>query len=129
VIGLQLLVVVLALALWRGRRLGRVVVERLPVTVRAAETARGRARLYRVSRSHGHAAAALRAGAASRCAQRLGLPRSAGATDVIDAVSRASGRTTDEVADLLYGPPPTTDAGLETLVRRLDQLESEVHRT
>ncbi len=128
-VGLQLLLVVLALALWRGRRLGRVVTEPLPVVVRAAETTRGRARLYRASRSVGHAAAALRAGTAARCAQRLGLPRSAGATDVIAAVARASGRTTDEVADLLYGPPPTTDRDLEHLVRRLDQLESEVHRT
>ncbi|HEY0188262.1 MAG TPA: DUF4350 domain-containing protein [Cellulomonas sp.] len=128
-IGLQLLVVVAVLALWRGRRLGRVVVERLPVVVRSAETTRGRARLYRASKAHGHAAAALRAGAAARCAARLGLPRSAGAAEVIDAVVRASGRPSAEVADLLYGPPPTTDAGLDHLVRRLDQLESEVHRT
>jgi hypothetical protein len=129
VLGLQLLLVVAALALWRGRRLGRVVTEPMPVVVRAAETTRGRARLYRASRSTGHAAAALRAGTAARSAQRLGLPRSAGATDVIDAVARATGRPADEVADLLYGPPPTTDADLEHLVRRLDQLESEVHRT
>lgn len=125
----QALLVLLALVLWRGRRLGRVVTEQLPVVVRPAETIRGRGRLYRTSRSYGHAAAALRAGVADRSARRLGLPRTAGAPDVIAAVARAAGRDERDVADLLYGPPPTSDAGLETLARRLDQLESEVHPT
>lgn len=125
----QLLVVLVALALWRGRRLGRVVTEPLPVTVRAAEATLGRGRLYRRARARGHAAAALRAGTASRVAGRLGLPRAAGATDVIDAVARATGRGVDEVSGLLYGPPPTDDGGLLQLARQLDQLESEVHRT
>jgi len=129
VVGLQLLVVVLALALWRGRRLGPVVTEPLPVVVRAAEATVGRGRLYRRARARGHAAAALRAGAAHRAAARLGLPRNAGAPEVIDALSRATGRRADDVAALLYGPPPTDDAGLLQLARTLDQLESEVHRT
>lgn len=129
VVGLQLLVVAAALALWRGRRLGRVVTEQLPVVVRSAETTRGRGRLYRASRSYGHAAAALRAGVAARCAHRLGLPRSAGAVDVIAAIAHATGRDEDNVGTLLYGPSPTTDADLDTLARRLDQLESEVHPT
>ncbi|GEA88632.1 DUF4350 domain-containing protein [Cellulomonas cellasea] len=129
VLALQLLVVVGVAALWRGRRLGRVVTEPLPVTVRAAETTRGRGRLYRRARSYGHAAAALRAGTAARCAQRLGLPRSAGAHAVIDALAQATRRPADEVAGLLYGPPPKDDAGLAQLARRLDELESEVHRS
>lgn len=128
-LALQLLVVAFALALWRGRALGRVVTEPLPVAVRAAEATLGRGRLYRRSRSRGHAAAALRAGAARRAAARLGLPRSAGATEVIDALARATGRSTEQVAGLLYGPPPTDDAGLLLLARALDELESEVHRT
>src|SRR5205085_986535 len=44
---LQLLVVVVVVALWRARRLGRVVVEPLPVVVRSTETVEGRARLLR----------------------------------------------------------------------------------
>lgn len=122
-------ILVVVLALWRGRRLGPVVTEPLPVTVRASETTLGRGRLYRRGRSRGHAAAALRAGVARRGAARLGLPRSAGAADVIDALARATGRTTEQVAGLLYGPPPHDDAGLLLLARQLDELESEVHRT
>lgn len=123
------LLVVLLLALWRARALGPVVTEPLPVIVRAGETTVGRGRLYRRARALGHAAASLRAGSARRVAARLGLPRTAGGPEVIDAVARATGRRTDEVADLLYGPPPPDDDGLLRLARRLDELESEVHRT
>lgn len=129
VLGLQLLLVAVVAGVWRARRLGRVVSEPLPVTVRAGETTRGRGRLYRRSRSYGHAAAALRAGTATRTATRLGLPRSAPAVAVIDALVRATGRTSEDVAGILYGPPPTDDAGLALLARRLDDLESEVHRS
>lgn len=128
-IGVQLLLVALVAALWRGRRLGRLVTEPLPVVVRSSETVRGRGRLYRRSRAFGHAAAALRAGTAHRCATRIGLARSADAVTVIDALARATGRPAEEIAALLYGPPPTDDTGLAHLARRLDDLESEVHRT
>ncbi|WP_234346478.1 DUF4350 domain-containing protein [Cellulomonas timonensis] len=128
-LGLQLLLVAAVAAVWRARRLGRVVVEPLPVTVRSGEATRGRGRLYRRSRSYGHAAAALRAGVATRTAAQLGLPRSAPAPVVIDALARATGRAAEDVAGLLYGPPPTDDTGLALLARTLDELESEVHRT
>jgi hypothetical protein len=126
-LGLLSVLVLLALAVWRGRRLGPVVSERLPVVVRAAETTRGRARLYRRGRAYGHAAAALRAGAADRCARRLGLPASAAPEHVISALARATGWDERTIGELLYGPPPTDDAGLRSLARRLDEMESEVH--
>ncbi|MFC8922734.1 DUF4350 domain-containing protein [Cellulosimicrobium sp. NPDC057127] len=129
VVGLQLLVVVLAVALWRGRRLGPLVTEDLPVVVRASETTRGRGRLYRRAGSRGHAAAGLRASTADRLAARLGLPRSADAASLVDAVARATDRPTDHVAHLLYGPPPSDDAALLELARHLDQIESEVYHS
>ncbi|KZM33947.1 DUF4350 domain-containing protein [Oerskovia enterophila] len=126
VVLVQLLVVAFFAALWRGRRLGRLVTEDLPVVVRASETTRGRGRLYRRSRSRGHAAAGLRAHSADRMASRLGLPRSAAAPALIDAIVRATHRPAEQVAHLLYGPPPADDAALLELARHLDQLESEV---
>lgn len=122
------LLVALVTAVWRSRRLGRLVGERLPVVVPSAESTRGRARLYRRARSRGHAAAGLRASAAQAAAQRLGLARSAHPDAVVDAIVRATGRDPHEVADLIYGPPPADDAALSELARRLDTLESEVHR-
>ena len=127
-VGAQLLLVALVTALWRGRRLGPLVTEALPVAVQASETTLGRGRLYRRSRAHGHAGAALRARSADRMAQRLGVPRSAGADAVVDAVARATHRPAVQVGELLYGPPPSGDVELTRLATDLDQLESEVHR-
>ena len=118
---------VLALMFWRGRRLGPVVAEPLPVLVQSAEATRGRGRLYRRARSYGHAAAALRAGTADRVAAKIGLPRSAGAQDLIDGLHRATGHDPDHIAGLLYGPPPTTDSELVRLTAALDSLENEVY--
>ncbi len=121
--------VVLVAALWRVRRLGPLVTERLPVAVRASETTLGRGRLYRRARSRGHAAAGLRARAADRIGHRLGLPRSTAAPTLIDAVVRATGRNSADVAALFYGPPPADDAALLDLARRLDLIESEVYHS
>ncbi|MFE7406892.1 DUF4350 domain-containing protein [Isoptericola sp. NPDC057559] len=129
VVGLWALLVVGVAAVWRARRLGPLVAEELPVVVRATETTRGRGRLYRRTRSRGHAAAGLRAASAEVVARRLGVPRSADPTTLTEAVSRATGRPTRDVADLLYGPPPPDDGALVELARRLDTLESEVHRS
>jgi len=124
----QLLLVVLVLGLWQGRRLGPLATEDLPVVVRSSETTLGRGRLYRRSRSYGHAGASLRAGSADRMARRLGLPRSSSPDALVDAVCRATGRPPEHVSGLLYGPPPTGDVGLTRLATDLDELESEVHR-
>ena len=123
-----LALVLVVTIVWRARRLGAVVAEPLPVVVRSAETTRGRGRLYRRARAHGHAGAALRAGTAARVAHRLGLPRSADAPTLIDALVRATGRDARDVETLLYGPPPTDDPGLLRLADDLHHLESEVHR-
>ncbi|QDB78502.1 DUF4350 domain-containing protein [Georgenia wutianyii] len=127
VVGAQLLVLAVVVVLWRGRRLGRVVTEPMPVVVRSAETTLGRGRLYRRARDHAHAAAGLRAGCATRCAARLGVPRSARPEDLVAAVARSTGRDEQSVAALLHGPSPTSDAALVHLTRELDTLESEVH--
>ena len=126
-LALQALVVALVAALWRGRRLGPVLAEPLPVVVPAAEASRGRARLYRKVGARGRAAAALRAGTAQRLGTRLGLPRSAPPDQLVDAVARASQRSGDEVTSLLYGPPPPDDQTLVRLAQELDRLENEVH--
>jgi hypothetical protein len=118
----------LVLALARGRALGPVVTEVMPVVVRSAETTRGRGRLYRRSGAHDHAAASLRAGTADRLARTLGLPRSAGPDALLGALARATGRPDPGLRQLLYGPPPTSDAALLALSAELDALESEVHQ-
>ncbi|WP_084124183.1 DUF4350 domain-containing protein [Demequina sp. NBRC 110054] len=124
--GVALLLVALVAALQQGRRMGPLVTEPLPVVVRASEATRGRGRLYRRGRARGHAAAALRAGAASRLAARLSLSRSAPRAAVVAAIAQHTRRDDAEIDSLLYGPPPADDAALTRLVAALDALESEV---
>jgi len=114
-------------ALWKGRRFGPLAVEPLPVVVRASEATRGRARLYRRARAYGRATAALRAASARRMGSRIGVPRSAGRDAMVGALERATGRAAPEIARVLYGPPPTTEAQMIAILDQLDALEGEVH--
>lgn len=123
---LQLGFGVVLLALWRGRRLGPVVAEPLPVVVRAAEATEGRARLYRRAGARDRAADALRAAAVGRIAPRFGLGAASEPDAVTEAVARRTGRTTATLADLLYGSAPADDAALVALADALDELEREV---
>ncbi|WP_426562291.1 DUF4350 domain-containing protein [Angustibacter sp. McL0619] len=125
---LQLVVVLAVVIIWRARRFGRLVPEPLPVVVRAIETTRGRAQLYRRARARGRAAQVLRVAAVRRLATRTGLARTADVSAVAAAVATATGRPADQVEDLLVGPDPADDATLVRLARDLDALEKEVHR-
>lgn len=125
----QLLVVLGVVVLWRGRRFGRLVPERLPVVVRAVETTHGRAQLYRKARARGRAAQVLRAATVRRLASRLGLAARAPVPEVVSAVAAAIGRPAVEVAALLVGPDPDDDASLVTLARSLHDLETEVQQS
>ena len=123
---LQLLLVGLLVVLWRGRRLGPPVVEPLPVVVRAAEAVEGRSRLYRRAQARDRAAEALRSGALARLVPRLGIDRGRGAEPppeaVVAAVASRSGRSEAAVHAVLFGPPPSDDAGLVVLADSLDSI-------
>ncbi|GAA3830388.1 DUF4350 domain-containing protein [Sphaerisporangium flaviroseum] len=123
---LQLCVAVLVVAFWRGRRLGPVVVERLPVIVRAAETVEGRGRLYRARRARDRASATLRAACVSRLTPRLGLSGDATPDEIIAATALRTGHDAVWVRSVMYGPIPATDAGLVALAGHLDTLERQV---
>ncbi|GHF90849.1 hypothetical protein GCM10018790_80020 [Kitasatospora xanthocidica] len=126
----QLVVAAVLAALWRGRRLGPVVSEDLPVVVRASETTEGRARLYRRAKARGRAAEALRRAAGHRLAPALGVPLQAGVPDpdalCAAAAARLPDRPVGDVRALLYGPPPTDDTALLRLADDLDTLERQV---
>jgi hypothetical protein len=126
----QAVVALLVAVWWRGRRLGRVVVEPLPVVVRATETAEGRGRLYRRSGARGRAADVLREASTSRLRALLALPRAAGLDEVVPAVAARTGRDPAAVASLLApGNDPSDDASLTRLADALDILEDEVRRS
>jgi hypothetical protein len=118
----------LAAGIWRGRRLGPLVPEKLPVVVRSNETMEGRARLYERARSREHALDALRIGTIGRLATVCGLPRRASVDEVIDAVVALTGRDRDAVAALLVTTAPRNDSELVKLSDDLLDLETETTR-
>jgi hypothetical protein len=118
------LVAALAIA-WRGRRLGPLVFEPLPVVVKAVETAEGRARLYHDSHAVGRARDNLRAGTLVRLAKELRLGIDATADDVADAAARHLARPVTEIRELV-GEHPRNEARLVQWSQELEKLENEV---
>ena len=116
----------LAAAFWKGRRLGPLVVEALPVVVRSRETVEGRARLYNRGRSRLHAVDGLRIGAIRRMAPNLGLSRSASVDEVVEAAVRLTGRSREAVAGVLLTAEPTDDRAFVRLSDDLARLEAAV---
>ncbi|MBT2366900.1 DUF4350 domain-containing protein [Streptomyces sp. ISL-10] len=125
---LQLAVAALLTAIWRARRLGPLVTERLPVAIRASEATEGRARLYRKVNARDRAAASLRSATRARLATVLGLPPAeAHSPDALTtAVSAQLPDIGRDIRDLLFGPAPADDAALVHLADQLDALEREV---
>ncbi|MBX3193942.1 MAG: DUF4350 domain-containing protein [Microbacteriaceae bacterium] len=124
-LAVMLLLTALGAMLWRGRRIGPVVVEDLPVVVRAGETMEGRARMYERSGDRLHALDTLRVGTLGRLARACGLPRTASVTEISDAVAALTGRDRGQVAGILIDAKPTTDAELMRLSDDLLRLEAE----
>lgn len=114
----------IAAGFWRGRRFGPLVVESLPVTVRASETMHGRARLYQKASDYLHTVDALRMGTIDRLGMLCGLPTVASVDDVIRAVARVTGQQVPEIARILRDAAPTSEADLMTLSDELLRLEA-----
>lgn len=118
-------IVALLAILWRGRRLGPLVFEPLPVIVKAAETAEGRARLYQDSRAVARAAENLRAGSLTRLARHFRLGPDATAEAVVDAAARHGTRQAAELRKVLLEYRPQTEGQLVQWAQQIDKLEKE----
>ncbi|MFF4033896.1 DUF4350 domain-containing protein [Streptomyces sviceus] len=129
---LQLFFAAALAALWRARRLGPLVPEKLPVAIRASETVDGRARLYRKASARDRAATALRSTTRTRLAPLVGVPvaQAHAPEALLPALSAHLHSDGDgqSLHSLLFGPPPRADAALISLADQLDALEREVRR-
>ncbi|MFJ1894539.1 DUF4350 domain-containing protein [Streptomyces sp. NPDC088115] len=125
---LQLALAAVLAAVWRSRRLGPVIAERLPVAVRASESTEGRARLHRKTNARDRAAAALRHASRTRIAPLVGVsPRDAHSpASLLPAVSARLSTADDGLRELIFGSAPSDDAALVLLADQLDSLEREV---
>ena len=126
---LQIGIALGVIGLWRGRRLGPVVTEPLPVVVRAAETVLGRARLYAAARARDTAANALRTGSRARLAALVHLDPHASPEALVLTVAARTGMEPAAVSALLYEGFVTggsaSDAALVRLADELDRLENQ----
>ena len=120
---------VVFLSLWRGRRLGRLVTEPLPVIVRAIETTESRGRMYRKSRDRTRALAVLQLATRRRLTAYLGLSSRSSVSSVAAAAAAVSGRSYQDVLELLSSPAVHDDSSLLELANTLAALEKEVRRT
>lgn len=118
---------VLALMLYRGRRLGRLVPEPLPVIVRASETTESRGQLYRKAADTARASAVLRSASRRRLARFLGLSPSVSDAALVEAVATATGDDPLAVQHLLLGPPAPDEATMTRIAQDLSALERKVH--
>ncbi|MBT2875896.1 DUF4350 domain-containing protein [Streptomyces cellulosae] len=127
---LQLFVAAALAALWRARRLGPLVPEKLPVAIRASETVEGRARLYRKADARDRAALALRSATRIRLAPLVGVPGTQAHSPeaLLPALSARLDGDGPSLRTLLFGPPPGDDAALIRLADQLDALERQVRR-
>jgi hypothetical protein len=122
----QAVIALVAVGVWRGRRLGPLLTEPLPVRVRATETVEGHGRLYHRLGARGRAAEALRAGARGRLGTAYGHADDPLALSA--AVAERTGSDPGQVRALLYGPEPIDDAHLVDLAKGLDHLEQEARQ-
>jgi hypothetical protein len=118
-----MLLVVIAAGVWKGRRMGPLVVEHLPVTVPAGETVDGRARLYQKASARLRTLDALRVGTISRLAVTCGLPRTASVAEVAAMVATITSQNLHEIRWLLLEAEPATDRDLIRLSDELLTLE------
>ncbi|MEU7634460.1 MULTISPECIES: DUF4350 domain-containing protein [unclassified Streptomyces] len=128
---LQLALAAGCAALWRARRLGPLVPERLPVTVPAAETTEGHARLYEQAHARDRASAVLRSATRTRLAPLIGVPPTHAHTpDLLLPAIRthlaAAPLATTDLHALLFGPTPADDKALVHLADQLDTLENSI---
>ncbi|MEU9979997.1 DUF4350 domain-containing protein [Streptomyces sp. NPDC050856] len=125
---LQLALAAVLAAVWRARRLGPLVAERLPVAIRASESTEGRARLYRRTNARDRAATVLRTATRTRLASLLGVPSTQAHSpdSLLPAVSDRIAPGDQDLRGLLFGPAPADDTALILLADQLDALEREV---
>lgn len=122
---LQSLLVFGVLALWRGRRLGPLIREPLPIVVPAHETDEGYAGLLQRNKQADVAAATLREASMARMATMCGLPGQPNADLLVSTLAARLGQPEDSIADVLWRRRVTTNAGLAQLRNELGRLEKE----
>jgi hypothetical protein len=122
----QLLVAFGVLALWRGRRLGRPVLETQPVELAGSELVVAVGNLLARTGRRDAAADLLRAGLRRSLAERLGLPATAAPEELADAGAARTGTSRDCLLALTRDGPVVSDGDLVELAQSIERARREV---
>lgn len=122
----QFAVALVVVALWRGRRLGRPVIERQPVELPGSELVVAVGNLLHQGHRIDQAAAILRADLARTLADRVGVPATARPEVLADATAARTGLDRGPILATLAGPPPVDEAALIGLAQAADHIRQEV---
>lgn len=122
------LAVLAALALARGRRLGRPVDEQLPVRVPSGELARAIGDLRHRAGHDARAAEELRARTLDHCRRRLGMPSTADSHATLEELRAHGVDVPPGVAAALTGPLPADADRLVATARGLAELRATLQQ-
>ena len=122
----ELFLAFLLFAWWRGRRLGRPVVEHQPVQIGGSELVRAHGNLLEQTRDPDRAARLLRDDLRRRLAERLGLPPNAAAAVVAEVTAGRTDLDRGRVACALTDTPIRSEDELLDLARDIDAIRTEV---
>ncbi|MFN8041329.1 MAG: DUF4350 domain-containing protein [Acidimicrobiales bacterium] len=123
---LQLVIAFVVYAFWRGRRLGRPIVEPQPVELAGSELVDAVGNLLSQTRSPDRAAAILRADLRRALCERLGLPPDAAPEVVADTAFTRTGADRDRVLLAVVDAPVGDEAGLLAAAQAIDAVRQEV---
>lgn len=113
-------------AVFRGRRVGRPVLEPQPVLIGGSELVSAVGQLLAQTRSPGRAAAILRADLRRALCDRLGLPQGASPELVADTAVSRSGADPDRVRAAVTDHPVSSEAELLAVAGLVDEVRQEV---
>lgn len=120
-----LMVVAVVGMFWRGRRLGPLVDEALPVIVKVSETVTGRARMYQDAKAIDAVVRSLRRASMNRLAHALRLGTRGDPHTLAEAVAIRTGKPLTEITQLLIDRTPRNEKEMLTLAGELAALEEE----
>jgi hypothetical protein len=123
---LQLVIAFGIYACWRGRRLGKPVLEPQPVQIGGSELVGAVGNLMQQTRDPDRAARLLRADLRRRLCERLGLAPDVGADVIAEVTAARSGAARDDVARAVTDVPVRSEDELLDLARDIDRIRTEV---
>jgi len=122
----QLVLAFVVYAIFRGRRLGKPVLEPQPVQIPGSELVSAVGNLLQQTKSPDRAAAVLRFDLRRRLCERLGLPGTVSAEVIAASVEARTGIAQETSLPLLVDLPCTTEPQLLDLAGGLDDLRRAV---